>query len=153
MPVSLSNRRYTRLKPGFVILPTFSLIFIFGMTSPLSFSTAHSLYTPPNTGSDFEVMSRSPTPNESIFAPWSKSSVIRRSSRAFDTVILHSGQPASSSIALALRVRYAMSPESKRMPHLVMPSGRSTSLKALMALGTPLLRELYVSTSRVAFVG
>jgi len=35
-----------------------------------------------------------------------------------------------------------MSPESKRMPQRVMPSGLSTSLKARMAFGTPDCRLL-----------
>ena len=35
-----------------------------------------------------------------------------------------------------------MSPESRRMPQLVMPLGLSTSLKARMASGTPLSKVL-----------
>ena len=69
MPLSRSKKRYTFLKPGFVILPTFSLSLIFGTISPSGFSTAQSLYTPPNTGELLEVISLSPTPKESIFAP------------------------------------------------------------------------------------
>ena len=57
------------MKCGVVIFSTFSETLIFGMISPFSSSTAASLYTPPNTGSDLEVMSRSPTPKESILAP------------------------------------------------------------------------------------
>ena len=88
-----------------MILPTFSLILIFGMMLPSASSMAASLYTPPNTGSLRAVMSRSPTPKLSTCAPWRSSPAIRRSSSALDTVILQSGQPASSSILRAFFVR------------------------------------------------
>ena len=64
------------------------------------------------------------------------------SSRELDTEILQSVHPASSSIFRASRVRYARSPESRRMPHFVMPMGFRTSLNARMALGTPDFRVL-----------
>ena len=85
---------------------------------------------------------RSPTPKASICAPCSSRVSISFSSSELETVILHSGQPASSSITRAFFVRYAMSPESKRMPHFVMPLGFNTSLKARIAFGTPDCREL-----------
>ena len=64
------------------------------------------------------------------------------SSRELEAEIWHSVQPAASSIFRASWVRYAMSPESSRIPHLVMPRGFSTSLKARMASGTPDLSTL-----------
>ena len=72
---------------------------------PSSFSTAQSLYTPPKTGQLLEVMSRSPTPKESILAPCWMMLAISRSSRELETVMVHSVQPASSSIFLAFLVR------------------------------------------------
>ena len=44
------------MNPGVVIFDTFSETLIFGMYSP-SFSIAASLYTPPNTGELWDVMS------------------------------------------------------------------------------------------------
>ena len=52
-----------------MIFVTFSLILILGSTVPSGRSTPESLYTPPNTGSEEEVISRSPTPKESTLAP------------------------------------------------------------------------------------
>ncbi len=75
------------------------------MMLPFSSSMAASLYTPPNTGSLLAVMSRSPTPKLSICAPCRSSSWMRYSSSEFDTVILQSVQPASSSILRAFFVR------------------------------------------------
>ena len=60
------------------------------------------------------------------------------SSRELDATILMSFRPAASSISLAFLVRNARSPESRRIPPFVIP----VSLKALMALGTPLSRAL-----------
>ena len=88
-----------------VIFSTFSLTLILGMMFPSSSSTAASLYTPPNTGSERAVIIRSPTPNISIWAPCINRSWIRYSSRELDTLILHSVHPASSSIFRAFRVR------------------------------------------------
>ena len=93
------------MKCGFVILPTFSLILILGMMFPCSSSMAVSLYTPPKTASDLAVMSRSPTPNMSICAPWLRISSMIYSSSEFEHEIWHVCQPASSSILRALRVR------------------------------------------------
>ena len=104
-PVSRPYSRYTLLKWGTVIFSTFSLTLILGSTVPSGSSTATSLYTPPNTGSDLAVIIRSPTPNRSICAPWSSISRMRYSSSELDTEILHSVQPASSSISRAFRVR------------------------------------------------
>ena len=141
------------MKCGFVILPTFSLILILGIIVPFSSSMAVSLYTPPNTASDLAVMSRSPTPNRSICAPWLRMSSIIYSSSEFEHEILQLCQPASSSSFRAFFVRYVMSPESSRMPHFVSPRGFKTSLKTRMAFGMPDLSVLYVSTSSVGFSG
>ena len=101
LPVSLSYKRYTFLKCGFVILEIFSLSLIFGVISPFSFSIATNLYTPPNTGADFEVIILSPTPNTSTLAPCINKSRIKCSSKALDATILQFVRPASSSIFLA----------------------------------------------------
>ena len=82
-----------------------ALILILGMMLPSLSSTADSLYTPPNTGSLLEVMSRSPTPKESILAPWSSRSRMIYSSRELEATILHSVSPAASSILRAFRDR------------------------------------------------
>ena len=68
LPLLLSNSLYTFLNPGSVILSKFSLTFKVGTAVPFRI-IVESLYTPPNTGSGFEVISFSPTPNESICAP------------------------------------------------------------------------------------
>ena len=97
--------RYTFLKWGLVILEGFSEILILGMILPAWSSTAASLYTPPNTGSLLEVMSRSPTPKESILAPWSSRSRMIYSSRELEATMEHSVSPAASSIFRAFRDR------------------------------------------------
>ena len=74
------------MKWGTVIFSTFSLTLILGMISP-SFSTATSLYTPPNTGSLLAVIMRSPTPNMSIFASCSSRSWIKCSSSELEAEI------------------------------------------------------------------
>ena len=79
----------------------FSLILILGIMVPPSSSMAASLYTPPNTGSLREVMSRSPTPKESIRAPWRTRSRMMYSSKALEATILHSVSPAASSSSRA----------------------------------------------------
>ena len=68
-------------------------------------STAASLYTPPNTGSEEEVMSRSPTPKESTLAPCISISRMMYSSRELEAQMGQSSKPASSSIFRALRDR------------------------------------------------
>ena len=153
LPLALSKIRQTFLKWGVVILSTFSLTLILGTIRPSASSTATSLYTPPKTGWLLDVMSRSPTPNRSILAPCRNRSRMIRSSRELDAEIWHSVHPASSSISRARRDRYAMSPESRRMPHLLIPSGLSTSLKARIASGTPERSVSYVSTRSVALRG
>ena len=71
----------------------------------LLFSTATSLYTPPKTGSDLAVINLSPTPNESMQAPCSKTSLIICSSNELDTIILQSGYPAASKAFLHFFVK------------------------------------------------
>ena len=136
------------MKPGFVIFSTFSEILIFGTMTP-SVSRAASLYTPPKTGSDLAVISRSPTPKESMQAPSSRTSRMIYSSRELEMVILQSCRPASSSIFLAFLVRYVMSPESIRMPIF----RGFISLNTRMAAGTPDFSTLYVSTSSTQLSG
>ncbi len=105
LPVSREKMRYTFLKWGVVILAGFSLILILGRMCPWSSSMADSLYTPPKTGSEREVMSRSPTPKESMRAPWRIRSRMMYSSRALEATILQPVRPASSSISRAFRDR------------------------------------------------
>ena len=62
---------------------------------------AASLYTPPNTGSLLEVISRSPTPKASMRAPWVMRSRMIYSSSELEATILMPGSPASSSMARA----------------------------------------------------
>ena len=88
-----------------VILVTFSLILILGSMVPSGRSTAASLYTPPNTGSLRAVISRSPTPKLSTFAPWSSRSRMSISSRELLTVMVQLSHPAASSIFRASLVR------------------------------------------------
>ena len=115
-------------------------ILIFGTTFPSASSTAASLYTPPKTGVLWEVIRLSPTPKALMQAPWSRRSRMIHSSSEFDATMEQSCSPASSNIALALRVRNARSPESILMAHFLMPMGQRTLLKALIALGIPLFR-------------
>ena len=63
------------------------------------------LYGDENTGSLRAVMSRSPTPNESIFASCIHISRMMYSSSELETVMVAVSQPASSSISRALRER------------------------------------------------
>ena len=130
------------MKCGLVIFAVFSLTLIFGMMLPSSSSIAASLYTPPKTGFDLLVISRSPTPKVSTCAPCIIRSRIRYSSSEFDAVILQFGRPASSSILRAFLDKYEMSPESRRMAKLVMPRGSRISLNARIAFGTPDLSVL-----------
>ena len=89
-----------------MIFDVFSLTLIFGIISPLvGSSTATSLYTPPNTGELDEVISLSPTPKTSTYAPCIIRSRIRYSSSEFDATILQFSSPASSSIFLAFLER------------------------------------------------
>ena len=88
-----------------------------------------------------------------MHAPWFSRSFIIHSSRALDTTILQSWNPASSSIFLAFLVRNARSPESRRIAHFPLPVFLMVSLNALMALGIPLFNVSYVSTSSVALSG
>ena len=60
------------------------------------------------------------------------------SSRLFETVILQSCSPASSSIARVFLDRYARSPESSLTAFRRLPSGSSTSFAVFIAFGTPL---------------
>ena len=128
--------RHTRFCPGFVIFSKVSDTLIFGKQT-LSLFTATSLYTAPNTGSLFAVISRSPTPKESMRAPCSSSEWIVNSSRLFDATIMQSSSPAASSIFRAFFDRYARSPESSRMPFRRLPIGISTSFATRIAFGTP----------------
>ena len=131
-----------------MIFSTFSDTLILGIVTPF-FSSATSLYTPPKTGSDFDVISLSPTPKASICAPSSITSLMIYSSKELLTVIWQSCKPASSSILRACFVRYVISPLSILMPILA----GFISLNTLIAFGTPDLRTLYVSTSRTQFSG
>ena len=62
-------------------------------------------YFVPNTGWLLAVIIRSPTPKRSIWAPWISRSRMIYSSRELEAEILHSVQPASSSIFRAFWVR------------------------------------------------
>ena len=91
----------------------------------------------------------SPTPNESIRAPCSSTERIKYSSNELEIEIFVSVNPTTSSIILAFLVRYAISPESIRIPANVLPIGCNTSSATLIAFGIPLFNVSYVSTNRI----
>ena len=76
------------------------------------------------------MINLSPTPKESILAPWYNNSWMIYSSKELLTIILQSLYPALSNIFLIFLVRYAISPLSILIPTGRLPSGFNTSSKA-----------------------
>ncbi len=76
-------------------------------------------------------------------------SLIIYSSKEFEMTIFVSCNPASSNNLRAFFDKYAASPLSIRIAPGLYPFGIKTSLKTLMALGTPDFNVLYVSTIKL----